>query len=87
MRGSFKLSTGGGTVLPPGAVMPQVTLAPRLRHHVGEKLQLFFGWTVMHDVCKCEASTALCQNTFTVRVHMHEAPRPYSVTNGTLALL
>ena len=26
MRGSFTLSTGGGTVLPPGAVMPQVTL-------------------------------------------------------------
>ena len=26
VRGSFKLSTGGGTVLPPGAVMPQVTL-------------------------------------------------------------
>ena len=26
VRGSFKLSTGEGTVLPPGAVMPQVIL-------------------------------------------------------------
>ena len=26
VRGSFKLSTGGGAVLPPGAVMLQVTL-------------------------------------------------------------
>ena len=26
VRGSFKLSTGRGAVLPPGAVMPQVTL-------------------------------------------------------------
>ena len=32
-----------------------------------QKLQLLFGWTVVHDVCKCETSTALCQNTFTVR--------------------
>ena len=36
VRGSFKLSTGQGTVLPPGAVMPQLARLPypRVRAHV-----------------------------------------------------
>ena len=32
VRGNFKLSTGEGTVLPPGAVMPQVTLGCNIQH-------------------------------------------------------
>ena len=41
VRGSFKLSTGEGTVLPPGAVMPRVTLssmwkAQRFRRILGD---------------------------------------------------
>ena len=57
VRGSFKLSTGEGAVLPPGAVMPQHNFSPT-SPVLDDLLQLLPAQPHLRDVCHKVTSPA-----------------------------
>ena len=85
MRGSFKLSIGGGGVLPPGAVMPRVTLRTHAITHARDYACMRMPMRVK---APCDDGRTRCRIMHVVvinahdRTHVHE----HTITHDNLAL-